>query len=209
MPRSLEATSYSIAAVPAPVAQAVAWPVEPDRAAILVHDMQSYFVRTLCPKMRGEIVSNIAAILDWARSNDIPVFCTAQPGRMSCEDRGLLADFWGPGMRTSAEDREIIADLAPRKTEIVLTKWRYSAFFKSDLAAMMESRGRDELIITGIYASVGILATAIESFTRDIRPLLVRDAIADFSAERHSSTLDYAAEHCARILSTREVLDNV
>ena len=127
MPRSLEATSYSIAAVPAPVAQAVAWPVEPDRAAILVHDMQSYFVRTLCPKMRGEIVSNIAAILDWARSNDIPVFYTAQPGRMSCEDRGLLADFWGPGMRTSAEDREIIADLAPRKTEIVLTKWRYSA----------------------------------------------------------------------------------
>ncbi|MFE5326376.1 isochorismatase family protein [Embleya sp. NPDC056575] len=179
------------------------WTVDPDRAVLLVHDMQRYFVRPFAAAQRRELIDNIVLLRERCAHLGMPVAFTAQPGSMTAEQRGLLLDFWGPGMRVSAEDRAVVDELAPRPGDWLLTKWRYSAFFRSDLLERMRACGRDQLVVCGIYAHVGVLMTAVDAFTNDIRTFLVADAVADFSAADHALALEYAALQCAVVATTR------
>lgn len=209
MYRTLKSESYSLSNIIIPDEQPLAWNIEPQRSALLVHDMQRYFVDALPCEPVDTVIHSISLILKWARINEIPVFYSAQPGGMTPEQRGLLNDLWGPGMRTTEDERKIITELTPSPGDTVLTKWRYSAFYRSPLAEMLKNDQRDSLIITGIYASVGISATAIDAFTQDIKPFVTADGIADFSLAGHQQAINYLADNCAKIISTDGVVNNV
>ena len=186
------------------------WTPDPRRAVLLVHDMQRYFLR---PPPDGsphdELVHNAEHLRNRCAALGVPVAYTAQPGSMTDAQRGLLKDFWGPGMRGEAADRQIIEPLRPAPGDWRLTKWRYSAFFHTGLLGKMREEGRDQLIICGVYAHVGILMTAVESFTNDIQTFVAADAVADFSREHHLLALDYAAGRCASVAGTVTLLDQL
>ncbi|MGA5701783.1 isochorismatase family protein [Peterkaempfera bronchialis] len=183
------------------------WTVDPARAVLLVHDMQRYFLKPLGGDEGdgGELVRNAVLLREWAVAQGVPVAYTAQPGGMSTEERGLLMDFWGPGMRVDPDDRRIVDPLAPGPDDWLLTKWRYSAFFRTDLLDRMRRAGRDQLVLCGVYAHVGVLMTAVEAFTNDIQTFLVADAVADFSEQYHRMALEYAAQRCAVVLTAKGV----
>ncbi|KJK52192.1 isochorismatase [Lentzea aerocolonigenes] len=182
------------------------WKIDPERAVLLIHDMQRYFLRPFAVDTARQLTDNVAALRDRCRAEGVPVAYTAQPGAMSVAERGLLKDFWGPGMRVDPADREVVEPLTPRPDDWQFTKWRYSAFFRSDLLERMRATGRDQLVVCGVYAHIGVLMTAVEAFTNDIETFLVADAVADFSAEQHRMALRYAASCCAVVLTTEEVL---
>ncbi|WP_436501561.1 isochorismatase family protein [Actinokineospora sp. HUAS TT18] len=182
-----------------------AWVADPDRAVLLIHDMQRFFLRPLPDSVREPLVKNAAALRERCRALGVPVGYTAQPGGMTAEQRGLLKDFWGPGMKVDPADREMVEPLTPDADDWVFTKWRYSAFFKSDLLERMRGLGRDQLVICGVYAHVGVLMSAVEAFTNDIETFVVADAVADFSAAYHRLAIEYAAERCAVVVTTDEV----
>ncbi|WP_399920137.1 isochorismatase family protein [Streptomyces kanamyceticus] len=183
------------------------WTVDPGRAVLLVHDMQRYFLRPLPEALRADLVRNTAALREHCARTGIPVAYTAQPGGMTPEERGLLNDFWGPGMHVDPADREVVEPLTPADGDWVFTKWRYSAFFKSDLLERMRRHGRDQLIVCGVYAHVGVLASAVEAYTHDIETFLVADAVADFGADDHRMALEYAARTCAVVTTAKEILE--
>jgi isochorismate hydrolase len=184
-----------------------AWTADPDRAVLLIHDMQRYFLQPLPPSQEpgATLVHNVVRLRETCQWLCTQVAYTAQPGGMTDAQRGLLKDFWGPGMRVDPADRRIIESLAPAPEDWIFTKWRYSAFFRSNLLTRMRERGLDQLIICGVYGHVGVLATAIEAFTNDIETFLVADAVADFSPEFHRLTVEYAARRCA-VVSTTSML---
>lgn len=188
----------------------VDWRPDPARAALLVHDTQRYFLAPYQGAPVPEMTANIAALIAVARERGVPVFYTAQPGRQPAADRGLLTEFWGAGLSAvidadpSAAD--IVADLAPAPGDTVLTKWRYSAFQRSTFAEQLAELGRDQLLITGVYAHIGCQATAVEAFMRDIRPFLVCDAVADFSRERHDQACEYVSQSCGAVTTTADAL---
>nr|WP_305884380.1 isochorismatase family protein [Pseudomonas sp. QS1027] len=181
------------------------WDVDPDRAVLLIHDMQRYFVQPFEGQHRNGLIQNISLLCGRARKLGIPVAYSAQPGGMNPEQRGLLKDFWGPGMKVDPDDRKIVEELAPEPNDWLSTKWRYSAFFRSGLLERMREAGRDQLVICGVYAHVGVLFTAVEAFSNDIQTFLVADAVADFSEKHHQLALDYAAKNCAVVCTTEEV----
>ena len=195
----------------------VNWRVDPARAALLVHDMQRYFVRAFELEREGQplpdaqiniAIANIRRLLDAAHAANIPVYYTAQPPRQNPVDRRLLTDFWGNGLQDD-ENARILDELAPTEADTVLTKWRYSAFVRSPLEEQLKDLGRDQLIIGGIYAHIGCLTTALEAFMRDIQPFMVADALADFTAEEHRMACEYASGRCARVINTAEVLEHI
>ena len=195
----------------------VKWRVDPARAALLVHDMQRYFVRAFELERDGQplpdaqiniAIANIRRLLDAAHAANIPVYYTAQPPRQNPADRRLLTDFWGDGLQDD-ENARILDELAPTEADTVLTKWRYSAFVRSPLEEQLKDLGRDQLIIGGIYAHIGCLTTALEAFMRDIQPFMVADALADFTEKEHRMACEYASGRCARVLNTAEVLENI
>ena len=195
----------------------VNWRVDPARSALLVHDMQRYFVRAFELERDGQplpgaqiniAIANIRRLLDAAHAANIPVYYTAQPPRQHPTDRRLLTDFWGDGLQDD-ENARILDELAPTEADTVLTKWRYSAFVRSPLEEQLKDLGRDQLIIGGIYAHIGCLTTALEAFMRDIQPFVVADALADFTAEEHRMACEYASGRCARVLNTAEALEHI
>ncbi|VFT33192.1 phospho-2-dehydro-3-deoxyheptonate aldolase [Pseudomonas aeruginosa] len=201
-----------ITAYPLPTAQQLPanlarWSLEPRRAVLLVHDMQRYFLRPLPESLRAGLVANAARLRRWCVEQGVQIAYTAQPGSMTEEQRGLLKDFWGPGMRASPADREVVEELAPGPDDWLLTKWRYSAFFHSDLLQRMRAAGRDQLVLCGVYAHVGVLISTVDAYSNDIQPFLVADAIADFSEAHHRMALEYAASRCAMVVTTDEVLE--
>ncbi|MDT6985779.1 isochorismatase family protein [Streptomyces lusitanus] len=205
MPDILPIESYTLPTREDIPANVVDWTLDPHRAVLLVHDMQGYFVDAFPEPLRSCLVANAGLLRKRCASLGVPVAFTAQPGRMTEEERGLLKDFWGPGMRSEAADRDVVPELAPEPGDRRFVKWRYSAFHRSGLLEWLAGEGRDQLVLCGVYAHVGILATAIEAFTHDIQVFLAADAVGDFSAERHRLAMDYVAQRCGTLRLTEEV----
>jgi bifunctional isochorismate lyase/aryl carrier protein len=169
------------------------WTLDPARAAVLVHDMQAYFLRPYDPssELLTGLLEGSARVLVAARAVGLPVFYTAQDGDHS--DRGLQGDLWGPGMSAAEADTAIHPVVTPVEGDTVLVKKRYTAFAGSDLAERLRAAGRDQLVIVGVYAGIGITATAFDAFCRDVQPFVVADATADLGAEQHQRALELVA----------------
>jgi bifunctional isochorismate lyase/aryl carrier protein len=192
-------------------ANRVAWRPDRDRCALLIHDMQQHFVDAFDRDAEPipELLSNIAELRRRCAALGIPVLYSAQPGGQTLEQRGLLQDFWGDGIAAGPEGQAIVAELAPGDEDVLLTKWRYSAFVRTDLHEVLRDRGRDQLLVVGIYGHIGCLMTACHAFMQEVEPFLLADAIADFSADDHRMALAWGAQRCAVVTTVARVLDDL
>ncbi|MDC0707454.1 isochorismatase family protein [Stigmatella sp. ncwal1] len=189
----------------------VSWTPDPQRSVLLIHDMQQYFVDAFTHGASPvtELVENIRQLRAHCISLGIPVVYSAQPGGQTPEQRGLLLDFWGAGINGGPHQKQIIDALAPAEGDIVLTKWRYSAFNRTQLMDILRKGQRNQLIICGIYAHIGCLQTASEAFMNEVQPFLVADGVADFSWENHQMALNYAARLCAVTTTTQQLIEQL
>ncbi|MEJ2766594.1 isochorismatase family protein [Photobacterium sp. MCCC 1A19761] len=190
--------SYTLPATESYPTNKTNWQIEPAKAVLLIHDMQEYFVNFYQADQSPmkELKQNILTLKAAAKQAGIPVVYTAQPANQAPEDRALLTDFWGTGLK---EETAIIAELAPEHDDLQYVKWRYSAFKKTPLLDYMQEQGKDQLIICGIYGHIGILSTALDAFMLDIKPFVIGDAIADFSLADHEFALSYLAGRAGNI----------
>lgn len=186
-----------------------AWVPEPDRAVLLIHDMQNHFLDIYHRERPPfpDLVAHIAAIRSACAQLDVPVVFTMQPGGQTREERGLLWDFWGPGVGRELDCQAFFDSLRPVASDTVIVKRKYSAFRKTDLLATMRRLRRDQLIVCGVYAHIGCLMTACDAFMEDIQAFLVADAVADFSKEFHDWALRYVAGRCAVVTTTQRLLE--
>ncbi|WP_306214539.1 isochorismatase family protein [Actinoplanes sp. RD1] len=188
----------------------VGWRLDPERAVLLVHDMQNYFLApfgTADGTLVTKVIRNIGALREHAGRTGMPVIFSAQPGGQTRAERGLLQDFWGDGPPPEPHALAIVDALRPGPDDIVLTKRRYSAFVGTPLAELLGER--DQLIVTGVYAHIGVLATALDAFMRGVQPFVVADAVADFSPAHHADALRHVATRCGVVATTAELSDDL
>ncbi|MEU6374872.1 isochorismatase family protein [Streptomyces sp. NPDC046909] len=193
--------------LPAPAelpANRVAWTADPSRAVLLVHDLQRHFLSAFPAGQQPltGMLDNTARLLKESRRLGVPVVYSAQRGGQTPEERGLQLDFWGPGVADDPEALAVPQAVAPEPGDTTLTKWKYSAFARTDLQDLLTGWGRDQLVIVGVYAHIGVLMTAADAWTRDIQAFVVADAVADFSPEDHAMALRWAAGRCAVVTTT-------
>jgi bifunctional isochorismate lyase/aryl carrier protein len=189
----------------------VSWEPAPKRAVLLIHDMQEYFLDfyDVGDAPIPELLSNIRHIRQVCNELGVPVIYTAQPAEQSTDHRGLLQDMWGDGLKARPHRQPIVDVLTPTAGDVVLTKWRYSAFQRSDLLDRLRGQGRDQLIICGIYAHIGCMMTACDAFMNDVQPFFVADGLADFSLENHKMALSWVAQRCGVATSTGQLLNDL
>ncbi|MCM8525174.1 MAG: isochorismatase family protein, partial [Lentisphaeraceae bacterium] len=184
------------------------WEIDPSRCLMLIHDTQDYFIdfydRSQAPI--PEMVSNILKLREACYKLEIPVAYTAQLASQTLEERGILQPFWGPGIMGKNDVEGIISDLKPGQDDIIVDKWRYSAFKKNNFAELFKKFNRDQLIICGVYGHIGCLSTANEAFMNDIESFFIGDAIADFSLEDHLMSVKYITKCCGVAKSTQQAI---
>ncbi len=163
------------------------------RPAILVVDMQNAF---LSPEYElgsdpGDLVDQIATLLDASRAKNIPVFYAQTFYREDLADAGV----WGekiPALRNLTEGSkgaEIHPGLTPYDTDYIVLKKRGSAFFQTNLAALMVHMQVDTLIITGVSTSGCIRAAAIDASSHGYRVIVPAEAVGDRAAVPHAANL--------------------
>lgn len=185
------------------------WKIDKRKSALLVHDMQNFWVERFIDP--GFVVDAIAQIIELCRKNNIPVIYSVGEKARNLAERGLSLDLWGPGIASSDDvtvsDPEIVEALKPQPQDYIVYKTKYSAFFKTDLEHILQRTGRNQLLITGIFAHHGCMATALDAFMRNIETFFVADAQGDYSKEEHMMAINYVAETSGIIATVDSIRD--
>jgi ureidoacrylate peracid hydrolase len=82
------------------------------------------------------------------------------------ESRILVRDTW---------NTEIVDELRPQLSDIVLYKHRFSGFFQTDLDDRLKRLGTRSIIFTGCTTSVCVESTLRDAMFRDYAPVLLAD----------------------------------
>lgn len=173
------------------------WKLDPDRAVLLVHDMQNYWVDLFVDP--APLLDNVAALLGGFRQARLPVvFCRGEraPSRF---ERGLGLAVWGDGLNAAhvqPQDCEIVSSLAPREDEYLVHKPRHSAFFQTELEPLLRKMNRDQVVVCGVFAHHGVMVSCIDGYMRNFQMTMVADALGDYSEAEHRMALQYVAQMC-------------
>jgi nicotinamidase-related amidase len=84
----------------------------------------------------------------------------------------------------------VLADLEPEPTDIILPKRRFSGFFKTDLDQTLRTMGVDTVAVGGINTHVCVLATALDALAHDFYTFILEDMSAAHKREIHENCLD-------------------
>jgi isochorismate hydrolase len=203
-----EIGSYDLDAIDWASFSKVGWRLATQRAGLLVHDMQRFYTATVPTGMNllETVIANTGKLSAACRSANVPVFYSVARPCANRQERGLLFDFHGLGMKNIPEHYEIIDELAPTPDDQIVTKKRYSAFFATDLTDRLENAGVEQLIICGVYAHIGCQMSAMDAVMRDFEVFFVADAMAAYSLAQHIQCAEYVSNLCASVQTTRAVL---
>lgn len=180
--------------------------VDPAHTAVLVIDQQNDFCheKGFYARKLGLDVSMTCAINDpinrltrAARRRDIPVIFT-----QFIIKKGFVSDssLWlsihaNAGLKDLDQETfysiegtwgaELYEAMEVQPGDIIIPKYRSSAFLNTPLEALMHAQGLQSLIITGQVTEGCVENTIRSARDRDIYTVLAKDAIASTSLERH------------------------
>ena len=177
--------------------------IDPGKTALLVIDMQNYFVKqghqSETPLAR-EIVPNINRLaaelrrrgghVVWIRNgtNDTRESWSNYHG---CLQKPERAERRLKSMEIGADGYEFwhLNDIRPEDAQI--TKKRYSAFIQgsSSVERHLRDRGIDTVLITGTATNVCCESTARDAMMLNFKVVMVADGLATHTDEEHNATL--------------------
>lgn len=139
------------------------------------------------------------ALLDAARESGVPVIFTTVCYANGDAEQAALFIAKAPALATLQPGSrwvEVDPRLGRRSDEPVLVKLFASAFFGTDLAAILRERGCDTAIVTGASTSGCVRATVVDALQHGLRVLVPREAVADRADDAHrASLLDIDAKY--------------
>jgi ureidoacrylate peracid hydrolase len=99
-------------------------------------------------------------------------------------------------------------ELEPTPDELVLPKFRYSAFAYTPLELVLRSIGRETVVLMGTATHQCVEATARDAIGLGFYPVLVRDATASRSLAHHQMAVKDFSAHLGYVTSSTELLDS-
>jgi nicotinamidase-related amidase len=184
--------------------------LEPSRTALVVIDLQRGIVSMPAePRSPTEAVARAAQMATALRAAGGTVVLVRVARSPDGRD-GLKPITDAPvqtGDRSVPPDwSEIVPELKPEITDIVITKRQWGAFYGTELDLQLRRRGVDTIILCGISTNVGVESTARDAYERGYEQVFVEDAMAARDIEDHRHTVRTVFPRIGRIRSTEDVL---
>ena len=163
------------------------------RPALLMIDFAEAYFEPTSP-LYANVEATLASALrmrEAARRAKIPVVLTQVKYRRGGIDGGIFFQKTPP-LACFEEGNPLSAwarGLVPHPDDIVVTKQYPSAFFNTNLAAMLTALKVDTAIITGVTTSGCVRATCVDAVSSGFRPIVVREAVGDRAPGPHEANL--------------------
>ena len=179
-------------------------------ALILIDLMHAYFEEgsQLCLPSR-DCLHSASRVLGAARESGVLVIHTKVVLGPGGVDGGVfvkkipaLQGFIGENSLN-----QLMPEVAPLATELVIVKQYASAFSGTSLAATLQASGVDTLIITGVSTSGCVRATGVDAVQHGFIPKVVRDAVGDRDDGPHEANLYDLQAKYADVISEHEAVD--
>jgi len=178
--------------------------------AVLVVDFSCGFTDPECP-LGSELSAEVEAtrrLLDAARAKGLPVIFTTIGFERSLKDGGLwlqkapaLADLQVGGRWVEIDPR-----LERREDETIVLKKGASAFFGTNLAAILVSEGIDSVVLCGATTSGCVRATAVDLLQYGFPTLVPRECVGDRAHAPHEAILFDIQAKYADVVSLEDAL---
>lgn len=182
--------------------------------AILVIDMTEAFVRDEYPTgwaATGEpCAAALAKVLDVARAANLPVLYTvSEPLRHPAQVGAWLRGRPGPSMfpfDSPGRHHEVVPEVAPAADDIVFAKPKPSAFFGTQLHAVLNHLRVDSLVVTGMTTSGCVRATVNDAFMLNYQVVVPLECVADRSQLSHEVELFDMGSKYADVVTSDDLL---
>jgi ureidoacrylate peracid hydrolase len=97
-------------------------------------------------------------------------------------------------------------EIQPEPGDVVVTKYRYSAFLHTSLELQLRTLGLQRLYFCGTQTNVCVITNATDALQRDFRPVLVSDASVTVRKESHEAAMWEFADHVGPVMTADEVI---
>jgi nicotinamidase-related amidase len=198
--------------------------LDPHQAAVLVIDMQNDYCASDGHLARhGRDISAIAAIvprikqlIGAARAAGVLVIYSRQttlPGGASVSAaRRRYKEIAKPGLGSDyplagTHGHDILPELSPAASDIVVDKFRSSAFFQTPIDLILRANGRSTVIICGAVTEGCVESTVRDAAHYDYLPVVAGDAVASNNATLHAAAMTvmrgrYDCLQCADVIAS-------
>ena len=192
--------------------------VEPERAALLVIDLQKGFYneairerepdhRYLYDRIRDVVIPNGRRLIAACRREGIEVVytvveCLTRDGR----ERGLDYKVSGIFAAKGSWEAEVIDELGPGDDDIVIPKTSSSLFNSTNCDYVLRNLGIEYVMVMGMLTDQCVETAVRDGCDRGFLMTLVDDACATHSEQRHSEAVRGFRGYC-RIRTTDELLE--
>lgn len=212
--------------------------MDPDRSALIVVDMQHYFVEpqsslmtlvehlqpgSVTPysqRVKETVIPAIQRLLSKFRAEKSPVFFTEFGSRTSDGSdlplwarriNDLSLTMFGRSAYPEFDDgsASIIPALSPESGETILQKTTAGTLSSTDLDIHLKDLKVDTVVVCGVNTDVCVGQTARELADRGYEVLLVEDGCATLSLDAHRMTLETFAAVFGQSTSTDEIVGEI
>lgn len=164
-------------------------PIEWDHPALLVLDMQDYFLspdsHAFVPSAPA-ILPGILTLIDAFNRANRPVIFTRHLN--TPEDAGMMARWWRDLLTRDHPHAKLAKKLAI-EAETIIEKSQYDAFFQTDLDARLRLTGVTDVVVTGVMAHLCCETTARSAFMHGYRVWFAADGTASYNRDFHLAAL--------------------
>ena len=185
--------------------------VDPRHTALLVIDMQRDFCSTggafdrlgIDISMYPPMIGRVAALTEAARAASVPVIyvqmtvlrdrMSESPAQIRFNLRMHLENIeeYDPLLYTidGSEGQEVIPELSPRPGDLVIKKYRSSAFWATNLDLVLRSNGIETVVVTGATTEGCVESTARDAMFNDYYVVIAEDCVASDDPAQHDASL--------------------
>ena len=179
---------------------------EVDHAALLIIDMQSYFLKEVSHAFVPSAPMIIPGILRLAAAfinKNQPIYLTQHVN--TSKNAFLMKTWWNDIIREDNPLSAIIPELRSLPASII-KKQQYDAFFHTDLEQQLKDKNIDQLVVTGIVTHLCVETTIRSAFMRGFFVVLPVDATASYSESFHQASLMNMCHGCAYPVLSEEII---
>ncbi|MBW8639350.1 cysteine hydrolase [Hoeflea sp. WL0058] len=177
------------------------------KSALVIIDLINDYLDQFDDATVARLVSGANRLAGAFRKRALPVIWVRQEFKPDLSDAFLeMRDRAVKIAIEGTRGAELHAGLDWSPDDATIVKKRYSAFFRTDLDALLERHGVDQLVLCGVNTHACIRMAAIDAYQRDLRVVLAGDCISSYDEEHARVSLAYMNGKIAKAATVEEII---